>query len=211
MDRVAIEERRKDKIPYDYNKSIFKNFNPEEMAKNTGSIYDNEKEQFIVKLMGENIVVKYPSGEVFKEDGTQIEKYPPKTLILRYLMNAKGVAPVGKNITYRDVDGGNMYYNNFYGRCLLRLAKTFGNNLDGFKNVLERNGAEKVDMGDIAYKFEFLNNIYVTFALWKGDDEFPPSSQILFDGNVPFYFSAEDLAVVGDVSIGTITTWVYSK
>lgn len=211
MDRVAIEEKRKDKIPYDYNKSIFKNFNPEEMEKNTGSIYDKEKEQFIVKLMGENIIVKYPSGEVSKEDGTKIEKYAPKTLLLRYLMNAKGVAPLDKDITYRDVDGGNMYYNNFYGRCLLRLAKTFGNNIEGFKKVLEKVGAEKVDMGDIAYKFQFLNNIYVTFALWKGDDEFPPSSQILFDGNVPFYFSAEDLAVVGDVSIGTITTLAYSK
>lgn len=211
MDRVAIEEKRKDKIPYDYNKSIFKNFNPEVMEKNTGTIYDRENGQFVVRLMGENVIVKYPSGEVFKEDGTQIEKYPPKALILRYLMNAKGVAPLGKNITYRDVDGGNMYYNNFYGRCLLRLAKTFGKNIEGFKSSLEKVGAEKVDMGDIAYKFEFLNNIYVTFALWEGDDEFPPSSQILFDGNAPFYFTAEDLAVVGDVSIGTITNLAYSR
>lgn len=211
MDRVAIEEKRKDKIPYDYNKSIFKNFNPEDMAKNTGTIYDKKNGQFIVRLMGENIIVKYPSGEVFKENGAQIEKYPPKALILRYLMNARGVAPLGSNITYRDVDGGNMYYNNFYGRCLLRLSKTFGNNIEGFKKSLEKVGAEKVDMGDIAYKFEFLNNIYVTFALWEGDDEFPPSSQILFDGNVPFYFTAEDLAVVGDVSIGTITALAYSK
>lgn len=211
MDRVAIEEKRKDKIPYEYNKSIFKNFNPEEMEQNTGCIYDKEKQQFVVRLMGENIIVRYPSGEVLKEDGRSIEKYAPKTLVLRYLMNAKGVAPLDKNITYRDVDGGNMYYNNFYGRCLLRLAKTFGHNVEKFKAVLEKIGAEKVDMGDIAYKFEFLNNIYVTFALWQGDEEFPPSSQILFNGNVPFYFSAEDLAVVGDVSIGTITTLAYAK
>lgn len=211
MDRVAIEEKRKDKIPYEYNKSIFKNFNPEKMAQNTGCIYNKEKREFIVRLMGENIIVKYPSGEVLKEDGKPIEKYPPKTLILRYLMNAKGVAPLDKNITYRDVDGGNMYYNNFYGRCLLRLAKTFGNNIERFKAALEKVGAEKVSMGDVAYKFEFLNNIYVTFALWEGDEEFPPSSQILFNGNVPFYFSAEDLAVVGDVSIGTITNLAYAK
>lgn len=211
MDNIAIEEKRKDKIPYDYNKSILKNFDPREMAQNSGCIYDEEKREFIVKLMGENIIVKYPNGDVLKEDGSEIDKYPPKTLVLRYLMNSKGIAPINKNITYRDVDGGNVYYNNFYGRCLLRLSKTFGDKLDKFKDVFEKIGAEKVNMGDIAYKFQFLNNIYVTFALWGGDEEFNASSQILFDANVPFYFTAEDLAVVGDVSIGTITKLAYSK
>ena len=211
MDRVAIEEKRKDKLPYEYYKSILKNFDPEVISQNTGCIYDKQKSQFIIKLMGENVIVKYPTAEVFKEDGSEIQKYPPKTLILRYLINAKGVEPLKRDITYRDVDGGNVYYNNFYGRCLLRLAKTFGNNIGKFKDVFEKLGAEKVDMGDAAYKFQFLNNIYVTFAIWKGDDEFQASSQILFDGNVPFYFSAEDLAVVGDVSIGTITSLAYAK
>lgn len=211
MDRVAVEEKRKDKLPYEHYKSILKNFDPEVIVQNTGCTYDKEKSEFIIRLMGENVIVKYPSGEVFKEDGSEIQKYPPKTLILRYLINARGVKPINKDITYRDVDGGNVYYNNFYGRCLLRLSKTFGNNVEKFMSVFEKLGAERVNMGDAAYKFEFLNNIFVTFALWKGDEEFPASSQILFDGNVPFYFTAEDLAVVGDVSIGTITGLAYSK
>jgi len=211
MDRVAVEEKRKDKLPYDHYKSILKNFDPEVIVQNTGCVYDEEKGQFTVKLMGENVIVKYPTGEVFKQDGSEIQKYPPKTLILRYLINAKGVEPLNKDITYRDVDGGNVYYNNFYGRCLLRLSKTFGNNIEKFASVFEKLGAERVNMGDAAYKFEFINNIFVTFALWKGDEEFSASSQILFDGNVPFYFTAEDLAVVGDVSIGTITGLAYSK
>jgi hypothetical protein len=85
------------------------------------------------------------------------------------------------------------------------LSKTFGKNVDKFKKIFEKLGAEKVDMGDAAYKFQFLNNIYVIFAIWEGDEEFPPSSQILFNSNVSFYFTAEDLAVVGDVAIGAIT------
>lgn len=211
MDRVAVEQKRKDKLPYDHYKSILKNFNPEVIAKNTGCLYDKEKGEFTVRLMGENVVVRYPSGEVFKEDRTEIEKYPPKTLILRYLINAKGVEPLNENITFRDVNGGNVYYNKFYGRCLLRLSKTFGNNIEKFISVFEKLGGEKVNMGDVSYKFEFLNNIFVTFVLWKGDEEFSASSQILFDGNVPFYFSIEDLAVIGDVSIGIITELAYSK
>ncbi|MFQ9393460.1 MAG: DUF3786 domain-containing protein [Lachnospiraceae bacterium] len=33
---------------------------------------------------------------------------------------------------------------------------------------------------------------------------FPPSAQILFSDNFPLSFSAEDMAVVGDITIGTM-------
>ncbi|OAA91426.1 DUF3786 domain-containing protein [Clostridium ljungdahlii] len=211
MYKNDIDKKPKDEIPYDHYKSVFKNFEPEEMAKNAGCIYNESRGEIEVKLMGKNVVVKYPSGEVLNEDGSEIEKYPPKTLILRYLMQGKGLAPSDKYITYREVDGGNVYYSNFYGRCLLRLSKTFGNNIKKFKEVFESLGAQEVSMGDAAYKFRFLNNIYVIFALWEGDEEFAPSSQILFNSNVPFYFTAEDLAVVGDTSIGIITNLAYKK
>ena len=43
-----------------------------------------------------------------------------------------------------------------------------------------------------------------TRILWEGDDEFPPSSQILFSDNFPVSFQAEDMAVMGDVIIGAL-------
>ncbi|WP_035292131.1 DUF3786 domain-containing protein [Clostridium sp. KNHs214] len=211
MDKKAVEEKRKDKIPYDYYKDTLKNYNPQEIVKNTGCKYDEDKKEFTVKIMGQDYIVKYPLGEVLNGDYSEIEKYPTKTLILRYLINAKGVAPINHDITYRDVPGGEVYYNNFYGRCILRLIRTFGKDLDKFRKAFQNIPKEEVHMGDIAYKFQFINNVYVTFALWEGDDEFPPSAQILFDKNAAFYFTAEDLAVVGDVSIGILTKLAYAK
>jgi hypothetical protein len=211
VDIKAVEEKRKDKIPYIHNKSIFKNYDPIKISKNTGCAYNETRSEFTVRLMGKDYIVKYPEGDIFKEDYTEIEKYPIKTLILRYLINAKGVPPSNKNITYRDVPGGDVYYRNFLGRCITRLHKTFGNNINGFKFALESIGAERVDLGDIAYRFEFINNVFLTFVLWEGDEELTPSAQILFDANAPFYFNAEDLAFVGDVSIGKITKLAYNK
>ncbi len=43
--------------------------------------------------------------------------------------------------------------------------------------------------------------------LWEGDDEFPPSSQILFSDNFPISFQAEDMAVMGDVIIGSLKSF----
>ena len=51
---------------------------------------------------------------------------------------------------------------------------------------------------------EFINGHFVRFILWAGDDEFPPSSQILFSDNFPLSFETYDLAVVGDISITTL-------
>ena len=37
--------------------------------------------------------------------------------------------------------------------------------------------------------------------VWAGDDEFPPSAQMLFSDNFPNAFNAEDRAVIGDLLI----------
>ena len=44
--------------------------------------------------------------------------------------------------------------------------------------------------------------------LWEGDEEFPPSSQILFSDNFPVSFQAEDMAVMGDVIIGSLKAYL---
>ncbi|QSZ27248.1 DUF3786 domain-containing protein [Aceticella autotrophica] len=204
MDRAAIDEKRKDKIPYEYNRELFKKCNPEEIYKRTGCKYNSDSNEFVVKLMGTKYIVKFPSGEILNQDYSEVNNYPLKTLILRYLINSKKVPATNKYITYRDVSGGNVYYNNFYGRCIFRLSRTFGNKLDKFKEALESLGAEKIDMGDAAYKFEFIDNVYLVFAIWSGDEEFSPSAQILFDGNISFYFTAEDLAFVGEIAIAKL-------
>ena len=46
-----------------------------------------------------------------------------------------------------------------------------------------------------------IDYYFVQFLLWEGDEEFAPSSQILFSDNFPAGFHAEDLVVVCDVLI----------
>ena len=60
-------------------------------------------------------------------------------------------------------------------------------------------GASKINMGDSAYKIRFLNDTYIIYILWSGDDEIESASNILFDSNIKHYFNAEDIAVIGDI------------
>ena len=70
---------------------------------------------------------------------------------------------------------------------------------------MEKIHAVPLSNGDAGYEFEFINELYLRFLLWEGDEEFPPSAQILFSDNFPVAFvQGEDMAVVGDVSIGAL-------
>jgi hypothetical protein len=64
---------------------------------------------------------------------------------------------------------------------------------------------ERLDKGDAAthaaYRFEFMSGLFMQVYVWAGDDEFPPSAQMLFDDNFPSAFTAEDIAVIADVVI----------
>ena len=66
---------------------------------------------------------------------------------------------------------------------------------------MERLGGKPVETGDAGYEFSFMEGLYMRFMIWAGDEEFPPSAQILFSDNFKLAFTAEDLAYVGDVSI----------
>ena len=86
----------------------------------------------------------------------------------------------------------------------MRLAYGFGNKQHLFQKAMEKINATKLTQGDISYEFEFLQGYKLRMILWAGDEEFPPSSQILFSDNFPIAFQAEDMAVVGDITISMI-------
>src|SRR5690554_4371853 len=138
MKPEAVVEKRKDKIPYEYYKNEFSKQIPEKIQENTGVHFDKETQIFHVKLLTDIYQVSFPDGEV--TGPTPNIKFALKTLLLRYLIHAQGTKPSGRMIHYRDVPDGNIYYSNFYGRCLLRLAKTFKKDPDLLASALESIG-----------------------------------------------------------------------
>lgn len=191
----------KESAPLKYYANLYARLDPTEASNRCGIPYDEKTGRFSLKLMGEDLSVSHPDFAVYREDGTKSENSPISILLIRFLIEGRIVPATGRNLTYRDIPNGEAYYANFLGRCIKRLARTCGSDIRKFSKAMEDMGAERVKMGDCAYRFEFINNLYMTFILWEGDDEFPPSAQILFDNNFPFAFSAEDVAVIGDVSI----------
>ena len=103
---------------------------------------------------------------------------------------------------------GELYIQPFTGRCLTRAAFTFGTKIPKFVAAMETLGAEKLPHGDAGYALELLPGFTMELLLWAGDDEFPPSAQILYSDNFAQCFAPEDRVVAGDLLISIVKTYL---
>ena len=154
--------------------------------------------------MEKNYTVSYPDLEIHcqdEEEGQAVlcDDIHAKVLLLRYFTEGDYMDATGNLLSYRDLPWGEVYYRQFYGRCIMRLARMFGNRLDAFKNIMEKLKGASRNYGDAAYEFQFLENLKLCFALWAGDEDYPASAQILFSDHFPAAYAAEDAAYIGDV------------
>jgi hypothetical protein len=74
--------------------------------------------------------------------------------------------------------------------------------------LIERGGrldGEVVGYGDAAMRFPVLPRVPITAILWRGDDELPPSGQILFDAGITGYLPLEDIVVASEMLVGELS------
>ncbi|GHV25741.1 hypothetical protein AGMMS4952_04290 [Spirochaetia bacterium] len=194
--------------PLAHYQDLYQTLNPQEIADRCGITFEETSEGagfFPLRFMGTDYRAAFPVFELRAVAGGGIVQDPyEKILINRYLCEGAYVQSRGKQLSYNEIPSGPLYYRNFEGRCLKRAAFTFGNDPAGFRRTLESVPGlrfEALDKGDAGYRFELLNGLYMSLLIWAGDEEFPPSAQMLFDDNFVFAFTAEDLAVVGEVVV----------
>lgn len=196
----------KEQRPYEYYLKTYQEIDPKEISERTGFFYDEEKKVFTVVFMGSTYEISFPDYKIsHKEDEKGVypleEAMNAKIFMVRYLSEKAKAPSSGKFLTYREVPWGEVYFRQFQGRCLMRLAFSYGNKLEAFKKVMTAMGSKPLEQGDCAFELEFMEGFFIRLILWEGDDEFPPSSQILFSDNFAVTFAAEDLAVAGDICI----------
>ncbi len=202
-------KNNKEDIPFAQYMEQYRQMDPMAASMRTGIPYDEESKCFRMRMLHRTYTVSWPELAVSCADDRKgyavMEKeVPAKILAMRFLLRGVQADSTGKFLTYREVPSGEVYFRQFSGRCLARLAYGFGFQPQKLADAFTKMGAKKLDLGDVSYEAEILNGYYVRFILWAGDDEFPPSAQMLFSDNFPVSFEPEDLAVVGDISINTL-------
>ena len=209
LNDLNYEKDSKEKMPWEHYMEQYKSTNPKEIADRLSIPYDEEKKSFALTFFGTEYHITYPDFQV-THTADDAGFYPleemiyAKILTIRFLLNGNVSVSTGKFKTYREMPRGEVYLRQFDGRCIKRLAFTYGNRLADFRAIMEHINAVPVKHGDSAYEVEIFPDYKIRMILWEGDEEFPPSSQMLFSDNFSVSFQAEDMAVMGDVIIGAL-------
>ena len=206
---IEYDKDNKERVPFEHYQEVYKEKDPLEISSRTGFPYSAEKHCFTVVFLGKEYEIGFPEFTAVRtqEDASfcpLTEMTAAKILVIRHLTEGCQAAGTGKFLTYREVPWGEVYYRQFNGRCMMRLAFSYGNRIDAFRSALEKMGAAPIKAGDAGFEIELFAGFFIRFQIWCGDEEFPPSSQILFSDNFPAAFHAEDLVVACDVIIGTM-------
>ena len=187
-------KNNKEELPLEYYLAKFREGDPQEMADRCALPFDGER--FTIRLMGDTFTVSHPDYDI---QGDRAPTNPERILFLRYLLDGRSTPPTGAFLTYREFPWGEVYLQQFTGRCIKRFAFSYNGRTELLGRIMERLPAHPVKMGDIGYELELMEGLSMQLILWQGDDEFPPNAQILFSENFRDAFTAEDMANIGDI------------
>ena len=122
-------------------------------------------------------------------------------LILHYLIQKfKGLPFItGDWIAFRQLEGGLGYYPTFKKRVIATITRKYGSKPDELLKLTERFDAHRIELADISVVVEVLESVPILIELWKGDDEFGPEVNVLYDKSIKDIFCTEDIVVLSEV------------
>ena len=172
--------------------------NIEQQCLKSGTQYRviDSKRVIITRYLNQSYLISFPDIEVSLRDSEEEIPLRDKILIVHYLSQAKGTLLTRRVISYKELPEGSEYFPTFSQRAIKPILEHFGNEPERLVDIAARLGGHKVDYGDVAVTITALPRVPITFVLWKGDEEFPPAGNILFDSTISDYLSPEDINVL---------------
>ncbi len=174
---------------------------PWDAARRAAVGYDPESGVFRVPFLGKEYLVSFPGGEVSPGGGEGDVPLASRVCILHYLTHASDVGLAGRYLTFKELPSGSIYVGPFNNRAVRPLVSIFGPRPRKLLEAGEKLGGRRVEVGDWAVTVNVFPKIPITFVIWEGDDEFPPSGNILYDASAPFHLETEDYALLPGLAV----------
>jgi hypothetical protein len=168
---------------------------------NAGIAYEKLPGGFTVEVpyFDEVIALKVPEFSFMSSKDANVTLVT-KIIILHYINIANGASLGSDKIPYEDIPGLAGYLPVFERRAAKPLVTTFGFDRHAFLDTGLSLGGKREDYGDASFTLHALPRVPITFILWEGDEEFPPSMKILFDPSITGYLPLEDISVISKLA-----------
>lgn len=189
-------KNNKEELPLEHYIERYRTTDAQEIAARCALPYDEETHSFLFPLLGDTYTISHPD---FAVSGEREPTNAERILFLRYLLDGRAAESNGEHLPYREFPWGEVYVQQFTGRCITRYAMTYGFKSHLLPAIMEHLPARAIPTADVGYEITLMPGLTLRFLLWLGDEEFPPNAQILFSDNFRHAFSTEDMANIGDI------------
>jgi Domain of unknown function (DUF3786) len=155
-----------------------------------------------LRYLGRELFLSFPQETIEPSNGSDPVSLREEILILHYLEKAAGTPLTGKWISFAEIPGGTFYHPVFLQRCKAPLVKYFGESPESLLSVaVDEVRGEPWSMGDAGVKIQAFPFVALGLVLWKGDTEFPPDGNVLFDSSITGYLPAEDVVILAETVV----------
>ena len=178
---------------------IFRRRDPGRIARKAGA-----------EMVGRSVVLPYLDRSIVLNVDTQ--KFTIKQtgeeasiwlaiLVIHYLNNADGRQPTSRVKHFREFKEGQFYEPAFNSKTKDVLVQVFGEDPSPMIKAGESLNGKILETGDASVELPYFPCVPITCIVWRGDEEFPAEASVLFDETADLYFSAEDMAVAGQLAV----------
>jgi hypothetical protein len=163
---------------------------------------EDGKSRIAVRYLGREVWLCLPGGTMETPDVGGPLSLREEILILHYLEKASGIPTTGRWISFAEIPGGAFYHPVFLQRSKAPLVKFFGEEPQKLLVLAsEEVGGESLALGDAGVKIQVFDRVALGMVLWKGDAEFPPEGNVLFDSSISGYLPVEDIVILAETII----------
>ena len=173
----------------------------EQQCRKTGAQYIASQKAITIEYLNQSYLITLPVVEISLVGKEKEVPLRDKILILHYLTQTKGTPLANKVISFKELPEGTGYFPTFYQRTIRPLVNYFGNEPHQLPNVAKKLGGREADYGNAAVTINAFCQIPITLVLWKGDEEFAPEGNVLFDSTIPDYLPVEDIIVLSETTV----------
>ena len=187
------------KVAYNTEWSKLKKLEPLDIANRLSVDYNQENKQLTVPFFNDEYILDFTYETIHKKADNSIPSIDDSIIILNYLtFSSNNIKEDNKWVTLKEIpNGGVLFFPSFQNMAIKRIIKTFGNNINNFEENALKLGGEKINFGEMAYKFKVLPKISICVVMWEGDEEFSPNASILFDPSIQHLLHIETVIGAG--------------
>jgi len=159
----------------------------------------HDREVLALAFFGAPVVVTLPEFEV-RDPVTGVGAPVPVQAVMAYYFHASDGTPLSNRwVSFGDLPGGRFYNQAFQGYTGPEVVKRYGNNLEGLRHAAAGAGGSPLSYGDLGFAFQALPRVPLAIVYHLGDDEFPATCNVLFDGATGHYLPIDVSAILGSM------------